>query len=102
MRTPNRKHIRKGILKRYSLKTRFGDFYSTGAEVDGFVRVYDRDAKTWIAVPEGYFDKEFEIEPGSIDRLLIQIRDYYDRGDIPQSPGAQRLNEMIKRRLTRS
>jgi hypothetical protein len=58
-RTPNRKHIRKGILQRYSQKTQFGDYFSTGAADGGIVRAYDRTANVWHSIPEAYFRAEF-------------------------------------------
>lgn len=59
MRTPNRKHIRKGILRLYSEGALNQQYYSTGAATNGYVYAFNRRERTWHDVPENYFAAEF-------------------------------------------
>jgi hypothetical protein len=62
VRTPNRKHIRKGVLKLYSTNTMMEQYYSTGVATNGFVYAFSRRWRTWHEVPEGYFAAEFTLD----------------------------------------
>jgi hypothetical protein len=61
VRTPNRKHIRKGTLKLYSAGAMNELYYSTGIATKGVVHAFSRRWKSWHQVPEGYFAAEFTL-----------------------------------------